>query len=182
MALYRSVLPVLALLLLTACATTPPPRGQIVTSDQANRAGLGGAATAPLRDLDLLRTRIPPVLLDALEDPYRRPSPYTCAEIRAEIIPLEDALGADYDQPPSRNDRDLLTRANEAVLGAAAGAAQDLIPMRSWVRRLSGAERHDKLVSAAITAGGVRRGYLKGAGEARNCQTTAGPRPGLFPF
>jgi hypothetical protein len=182
MAPHRSVLPVLALLLLAACATTPPPRGQIVTSAQANRAGLGAAATAPLRDLDLLRTRIPPVLLDALKDPYRRPSPYTCPEIRALIIPLDDALGADYDRPPSRGEPDLVTRASDAVLGAAAGAAQDAIPLRSWVRRMSGAERHDRLVSAAINAGTARRAYLKGAGEARNCQTTAGPRPGLFPF
>ena len=32
-------------------------------------------------DLNMLRTKIPQVLLDALEDPYRRPTPATCAGI-----------------------------------------------------------------------------------------------------
>jgi hypothetical protein len=169
-------------LLLAACATTPPPQGRVITSAQANTAGLGGAATAPLRDLDLLRTRIPPVLLDALKNPYLPPDPYSCAEIRAKIVPLDDALGPDYDRPDSAADPSLLAKGNKAILDAAAGAAQDVIPLRSWVRRLSGAQQHDKLVAAAIEAGGVRRGYLKGVGESKNCGTTTRKALNLVPF
>nr|QQZ48666.1 hypothetical protein JKL49_14210 [Phenylobacterium glaciei] len=55
-----------------------------------------------------------------------------------------------------------------------AGAASDLIPFRGWVRRLSGAQRHDSLVTAAINAGAVRRAYLKGLGN----HGTASCRPG----
>jgi hypothetical protein len=53
--------------------------------------------------------------------------------------------------------------------------ASSAIPYRGCVRRLSGAERHDRLVQAAIEAGAVRRGYLKGLGEARGCDPPATP-------
>ena len=43
------------------------------------------------------------------------------------------------------------------------------------MRRLSGAEQHDKFVQAAITAGAVRRGYLKGLGESKGCLPPATP-------
>jgi hypothetical protein len=56
-----------------------------------------------------------------------------------------------------------------------ASAASDVIPFRGWVRKLTGAERHDKLVQSAITAGAVRRAYLKGLGEAKGCNPPATP-------
>jgi hypothetical protein len=57
-----------------------------------------------------------------------------------------------------------------------ASAAQDLIPMRGWVRKLSGAEKHDKLVQSAMASGAIRRAYLKGLGEARGCDPPATPQ------
>ena len=47
------------------------------------------------------------------------------------------------------------------------------IPFRGVVRKLSGAESHDRLVQSAIIAGNVRRAYLKGLGEARGCMPPA---------
>ena len=176
------LLPVVLLALpLCACASTkaPPPTGRIQTTEQVNRGSMIGAASAPVRDLNLLRTKIPPVLIDALEDPYKKPKPMTCPELIALMRPLDEALGSDIDQPPSGDERDLIDKGRDAAgdtaLGYVAGAAQDLIPMRGWVRRLSGAERHDRLVRAAITAGGIRRGYLKGLGEAKGCPAPATP-------
>jgi hypothetical protein len=172
------------LILLSACATTakpppPPPSPRIVTTDEANREGMRGAAAAPLRDINVLRTKIPQVLLDALADPYARPRPMTCASLAAAIQPLSDALGADIDEPASSDDRDLIDKGRDAAedtaFGMMASAAQDLIPLRGWVRRLTGAERHDRLVRAAITAGGIRRGYLKGLGEMKDCPPPATP-------
>lgn len=132
-----------------------------------------------MRDLNLLRSKIPPVLLAALEDPYKRPKPATCGELIALLRPLNEALGADVDEPSAPDDRPLIIKGRDAAgdtaLGMVASAAQDLIPLRGWVRRLTGAERHDRLVRAAITAGGIRRGYLKGLGEARGCNPPATP-------
>lgn len=177
----RMLLPALACLSLTACASVgnSPTPGRVQTTDQINKGSVSGAVTAPARDLNMLRTKVPQVLLDALEDPYKRPTPATCAEITAQVRPLYDALGADIDDPASGDDRDLIVKgrdvAEDTALGFVAGAAQDLIPLRGWVRRLSGAERHDRLVRAAITAGGIRRGYLKGLGESKGCNPPATP-------
>ncbi|MFA7261630.1 MAG: hypothetical protein WC068_01295 [Caulobacter sp.] len=175
-----------AVALLAACATNSPGKapasasGRIQTSDQINRGSVTGAASSPMRDLNMLRSKIPPVLLEALEDPYERPRPATCSELIALLRPLNEALGPDIDEPSSPDDRALIAKgrdvAGDTALGMMASAAQDLIPMRGWVRRLSGAEQHDRLVRAAITAGGIRRGYLKGLGEAKGCNPPP-PRP-----
>lgn len=159
--------------------TPPAETAPVQTTDQINRGSVTGAVSAPMRDLNLLRSKIPPVLLEALEDPYKRPRPATCSELIALMRPLNEALGADIDEPSAPDDRALIAKgkdvAGDTALGMVASAAQDLIPLRGWVRRLSGAERHDRLVRAAITAGGIRRGYLKGLGEAKGCNPPATP-------
>ena len=47
--------------------------------------------------------------------------------------------------------------------------------MPGIVRTVSGAQRHDQMIIEAITAGSVRRGYLKGLGEAHGCPPPAQP-------
>jgi len=44
-----------------------------------------------------------------------------------------------------------------------------VIPFRGWIRKLTGAERYSKRVAAAITAGAVRRAFLKGVRVMKNC-------------
>ena len=142
---------------------------------------VSGALTQPLHDVNLVRTKIPDVLLDAVDAPYARPRPLTCLEITAEIDPLNEALGPDLDVPATANNPGLLQRgggmAGDAAIDALKGAAESVIPMRGWVRRLSGAEQHDRLVAAAITAGAVRRAYLKGLGLEARCKFPAIPLP-----
>ena len=92
-----ALLPVLAALPLLgglAGCTTAPASGspRIQTSSQANRENIEGAMAAPMRDLNVLRTKIPNILLDALEDPYKRPTPMTCAKITALLLPLNLSL------------------------------------------------------------------------------------------
>jgi hypothetical protein len=177
----RPVVPALLAVSLAACASTSPspPPGRVQTTEQINRSGVVGAVSAPARDLNLLRAKIPPVLLEALDDPYKRPTPATCPELIRLVLPLNEALGDDIDDPPTDAGGSLIDKGRDAAedtaYGMMAGAAQDLIPMRGWVRRLSGAERHDRLVRAAVVAGGIRRGYLKGLGESRGCDPPATP-------
>ena len=153
----------------------PPPVDQMKTSDQMKRESVEGAATAPLRDLNVMRTKIPDILLQTLADPYARPPRnWKCPQLANLIRPLDQALGTDIDLLPP-GDENLMDRGKSTALGAAADLASDAIPFRGWVRRLSGAESHDRLVQSAIIAGNVRRGYLKGLGEARGCMPPATP-------
>jgi hypothetical protein len=160
---------------LLGCTTTPKDHpDRVETTSQAERDSVTGAVEAPLRDLNVLRTKIPPVLLEAMSDPYYRPpEQLDCDDITGLLEPLDIALGPDLDTP---KDREPMThKGRGATLGAVAGAAASAVPFHSWIRKLSGAERHDDYVQKAITAGGIRRGYLKGLGEAKGCAPPATP-------
>jgi hypothetical protein len=82
-------------------------------------------------------------------------------------------LGPDLDAPVSEANKGLVERGIEGAGGAAAGAlqrtAEGVVPFRGWVRKLTGAERYSKRVAAAIAAGTVRRGFLKGLAAAQKC-------------
>lgn len=165
----------------TACTTTRADGSQKVeTSAEAKRENLEGVVSAPLRDANILRTKIPPVLLEAIADPYalppfpKRPKRGEACRILAELVkPLDDALGPDLDTPEER--QGLAHRGREAAMNWMATAASDVVPFHSWIRKLSGAERHDQLVQNAVTSGAVRRAYLKGQGEAHGCNPPATP-------
>ena len=153
----------------------PDPANQMRTSDQLKRESVQGAATTPLRDLNVVRAKIPEVLLQALDDPYARPPrSFKCPALAALIRPLNEALGPDIDLLPA-SDENLMDRGRSTALGVAGDLASDAIPFRGFVRKLSGAEAHDRLVQSAIIAGNVRRGYLKGLGEAKGCPPPATP-------
>ena len=152
-----------------------PPEERVKTSADVRKGSVEGAVTAPLHDLNVMKTKIPPILLKALEDPYARPARgWKCSTLATLIRPLDAALGPDLDRLPP-GDENLLERGKSTALGAAADLASDAIPFRGWVRKLTGAESHDRLVQSAIVAGDVRRAYLKGLGEARGCTSPAAP-------
>ena len=160
-------------------APEPKPEAKapdkVQTTTEANRESVAGAAKAPLRDLNVIRTQVPDVLVQALADPYARPATKKCQELIGLLGPLNDALGADIDVPPTEEERGMMERARPTALGAAAGLASDVIPFRGVVRQLTGAAKHDEYVQQAIIAGFSRRAYLKGLGEARGCKPPATP-------
>lgn len=164
------VLLVCGVLGLGACASTPGVELNRAQADQGGatfRQGVGRAATAPLDDLNLRRKQVPEVLIAARSAPYTTEGLRRCSDIRAEISDLDEALGPDVDQPqPAQGTGD---QAANAALGMVRDTATDFIPLRSWVRRLSGAEAHDREVQAAVRAGLVRRGFLKGMARQRQC-------------
>lgn len=156
----RSFASMLLLAALAGCSTTDQGR---VTSTVAT----------PLNDLNLVNAPIPDVLAAAQRGPYALPTDHDCQALASEIKTLDEVLGPDLDAPPGEAHRGLLERGTEATSGAAIGAlqrtAEGVIPFRGWVRKLTGAERYSKRVAAAITAGGVRRAFLKGVRAAGNC-------------
>jgi len=153
----------------------PPPQGEIQMPDRAGTANLTTAAEAPLHDLNIARQGIPPILLAAITNPYDRPAPLDCGEITRQVRALTTALGADFDEPETPQAPSLTQKNGKVALAIVQGAAETLLPFAGFVRTLSGAQHHDQLVIEAITAGSVRRGYLKGLGESRRCPRPATP-------
>ena len=149
------------------------------SSPSAGADAVAKAVTSPLSDLNLVNAPIPPVLRSALKAPYAPPGDAGCETLAADVRALDEVLGADLDTPPSPHNPGLVERGTKEVGNAAVGAiksaAEGLVPFRSWVRKLSGAERYSKEVAAAIAAGTVRRAYLKGLGESRGCDAPASP-------
>ena len=145
---------------LAACATPQTQR-------------LGSIAATPINDLNLNDSAIPPILLLATATPYAAPPDLSCQLLLAEVTQLDEVLGPDLDAPAPAVETGTGARAVSVVGDAAMGAVQrtveGAIPFRGWVRKLSGAERHSREVAAAIAAGSVRRGYLKGVAYARAC-------------
>lgn len=165
----RTIAIALLACVLAACSTPDPSREKSITD----------ATTAPLGDLHLVSAEIPEVLRAALKDPYRVPSDPSCAGLTTAVVALNAVLGPDLDNRATPANPGLIERGvsavGDAAVGAVRGTTEALIPYRRWVRKLSGAEKYSQQVAAAIAAGGVRRSYLKGMGQAGGCAAPAAP-------
>jgi hypothetical protein len=130
---------------------------------------VANAATTPLSDLNVVRADIPEVLRAAAAAPYAMPADASCTGLATAIRALDEVLGPDLDVPAGNGSPGLLERGEDAATGALQRTAEGVIPFRGWVRKLTGAERYARQVTAAITAGGVRRGFLRGLAVAKAC-------------
>jgi hypothetical protein len=153
---------------------------RMLSPEQEGRQGMvKGVLVQPFRDFGLIESKIPGVLIEAMADPYARVTPGTCEAFAAQIHRLDSALGPDADAPVATEHPSQMKRgegqARDASLDAMRGAEQSYIPFDGAIRIVSGADRHDHKVLAAIKAGAMRRSYLKGLGEALGCGSPASP-------
>ncbi len=159
-----------------APARAPSTMGATV-SDTAN--GVGGAVQAPLRDFNLMRDAVPAALLRAQQNPYDTAGLDTCPALLIAVGELDVALGPDLDTPSESHHQDAYNKsasyAAQAALDAVKDTAEGVIPMKTWVRKLSGAEKADKQARKAIAAGLARRAFIKGLGVMHNCAWPAAP-------
>lgn len=125
-------------------------------------------AMTPLTDLNLARDEIPDLLLEAAADPYASDGLKSCKDIEQAIAGLDGVLGPDMDV--REDDRDRISWGK--IAGSAVGS---FIPFRGILRELTGAADHKRDFQAAIYAGSVRRGFLKGLGQQKNCAYPARP-------
>ena len=187
----RGLFCVTALALLSACTALPetasetPQTGTDAGQGTTGKAetlvkdsGVVQTATQPLNDLNLMQTRIPPVLTAAAQGVYAAPADTSCAALQTELLALNAALGPDIDASGTPGaDPGLMGKAvdfvgdaaMDSVRGSVNAVVDGVIPFRSWVRKLSGAERYSKTVAAAIRAGNARRPFLKGWARAAGC-------------
>ncbi len=174
-------------LVISACAEqTRAPREVATRStgavgDTMNQTanGVGGAVRAPLRDFNLMHEVIPASLIKAETNPYDTDGMISCEALLTEVGELDVALGPDVDTPSEAKHKDAYDKsasfAAQAALDAVKDTAEGVIPMKSWVRKLSGADNADRRAKQAILAGTTRRAFLKGIGVMRNCTWPAAP-------
>lgn len=174
-------------LLLGGCAAAPADKNTKAAADTTQTASqapdtateVGRAITSPLSDLNLVKADIPAQLATARQAPYALPADRSCPALAEQIQALDALLGADLDTPSTDANPSLIERGAGAVkkgaIGAVKGAAEGVVPMRSWVRKLTGAEKYSREVEASIMAGTIRRSYLKGLGQAAGCEPPAAP-------
>ncbi len=132
---------------------------------------VGDAVTQPLSDANLRRKDIPSQLIAVRDDPYSLDGIRTCNQIIAAVQDMDSALGIDFDRT-APEDRQKTERRAAKVAGGVIGG---LVPFRGLIREISGANKADEEYRAAIYAGAVRRGFLKGYGKARRCAPPGRP-------
>ena len=137
-------------------------------AQQAGKAAqtAGGIASQPAKDVGLVKTDIPPLLVEAVGGPYDLTGLSSCRELSTAIARLSEVLGPDLDTPPEGAER---TPERVATAGGRA-VVNSLIPFRGLVREVSGAAAERRALNAAIDAGFARRGFLRGVHQTRNCR------------
>lgn len=139
---------------------------------------IGNAVVSPLSDFNIVQTGIPAVLAEAVKNPYQPPPTNTCKDIGDQVQLLDKALGPDLDtivtEKKSNMEEGGEFAQNEAV-GSVERTIQGVIPFRSWIRKLSGAEKRSNELRTAVAAGVVQRAFLKGMGQERGCEAPAAP-------
>ncbi len=144
--------------LVSACASTD--NRQFAGDDVADGEAV---LMTPAQDVGLSKIKIP-AYLSEMSNPYMG-LPTDCAAIRAEVEKLDGLLGADLDVP---EDEDIMRERNQ--LNAASSAVGSvLIPFRGVVRAVTGAAKNERDARNAYERGLVRRAYLKGRSEERDC-------------
>jgi hypothetical protein len=126
-------------------------------------------ARTPLEDFNIKSEDIPEVLLAAVRNPYEDTGINSCNDVVSRIAVLDNVLGADFDIPQEERANISAGRVAKTVVGS-------FVPFRGIVREVTGANKKRNERRLAYTAGMVRRGYLKGMGEARGCSYPAKPR------
>lgn len=153
----------LTVLALGACASQPMPK-------PGQEDGMSRAVQQPMRDLSIIRDRAPPALLRAVAQPYDKDEIRTCPQVIHELAELDAALGPDL-KPGDKPGSGLSMGGLAAdLVGGAVG-----LPFRGVVRQMTGAEQRDRELRAAVLAGMVRRGFLKGRLAEMSCQAPSTP-------
>lgn len=144
-------------LVLAACAST----GEGPTSKRSK--AVGGVVSQPFKDLGMVRPAIPEALAKASATPYGVDEPLDCGVVALEVVALDEALGPDVDARSASK--------GGMAEGLVLDALQDALslPFRGIIRRVSGADRRERERVAAVLAGMVRRGYLKGVTLGARC-------------
>jgi len=149
----------------TAMAQTPDP-------DDPMEKHAEKAIVTPAKDVGLKKTEIPEKLIAIQDDAYSLTGMNGCAAIIQEVEELNEVLAADVNE---KVDKSKAEKREETAGRVAGGVIGGIIPFRGIVREISGAAGDERKYNAAVYAGVVRRGFLKGVGHERGCMAPARP-------
>lgn len=158
------------LIMIVAAATPFVVAAQRVPDQERSAATIAGS---PLHDIGIKKTKIPPALAKIADRPYATAGITDCTTIAAAVRELDGALGRDVDTPSTTGKP---SEATELSMDAGQDTINSLIPGRFLIRRISGATEAQRRAVAAVYAGSIRRGFLKGLGAAKGCTPPAAPR------
>ncbi len=156
------------LVLLAAFAAAAAP---LAAQEQPRTAS--SILESPLSDANLKKKHIAPVLLAAQAHPYTTAGLTDCARIGAAVKELDVVLGRDLDMPDAGKKP---SESHELAMDAGQDTINSLIPGRFIIRRLTGATDAQRRAVAAVYAGSVRRGFLKGLGAANTSRPSCTER------
>lgn len=160
----------------------------LIGCSTTQQSRLGNAAATPLSDLNIVGDAIPAVLQAAMAGPYEVPQARGCPDIKTQIAALDTVLPPDLDAPPPAESSASATSSaspaslgmrlmargtaatEDAAIAAVQRSAEGVLPFRTWIRKLSGAESAAKKAAEAVAAGTARRTFLKGLSAGQNCQ------------
>lgn len=125
-------------------------------------------ATTPLSDLNIRKSKVPPILLRAQSAPYSLAGMSRCPSLQSEVAQLNGALGEDVDSARRRGKAVIPGKVAQDLVGG-------IIPFRGVVREISGANAENRALQQAIYAGFARRAFLKGVGLQKGCRYPARP-------
>lgn len=152
-------------------ASPQPTSGaeKIVTPDKGNAdAALERAATKPLRDLNIMKTKTAPELAAIMARPYTLKGLRTCKQLNAEVNWITALVGPDVDDPELANKKG--RDPAEQLLDSAEGITGNLIPGQGIIREITGANKSARKAAGARLAGQLRRSYIKGVMVNRGCK------------
>ena len=147
-------------------AALPAAASAQTGQDNSTAAEAGRIAERPAKDLGVVKTKTPPLLERALEDPYSMNGAGSCPAIANSVRALNGEPGPDFD-----DDTPVPAGSKKGALAKAGGTAlvDSIIPFRGLVREVTGAASAERHVQLAKFAGGARRGFLRGIYQTRGC-------------
>ena len=115
---------------------------------------------------------VPEKLRAIQDDPYSMEGLNRCAHLIREVEELNAVLGPDVHERVEKS-RD--QKRGATVGRVASSVAGSIIPFRSLIGEVTGANAERRRYAEAIYVGTVRRGFLKGVGLERGCKAPARP-------
>ena len=183
-----------AVLVLSSCSSTKD--NEIVLNDDEEPNIIVGTISdtfegvidtiqSPFRDLGLVGEDIPPKLIEVSKDPYVKPSSAKCKDINEELAELDSLLGTDaytlaalnIKSKEEEEEGSYLLSGAKMASGFAAGkvAGKISLPLRGVVRKISGADAHEKKSAKAYQAAELRRAYLRGLMDGKGAKCAEKP-------